>query len=718
MLHEQPFESTPRASHVFSLLRPAAIAGLALLFLSGDSMNAQATRPMTIDDLYRLRRVSDPDVSPDGSRIAYVLSSVDLDANKVTSQIWIVSTEGGPPRRLTNSLKKDRHPRFSPDGKRLLFESDRGGETQLWIIDIDGGEARPLTTLCTGAETGIWSPDGQSIAFVSSVFPEFSHLPFSESDAANRKRSKEAEENPVKAKVISRLFFRHWDEWVDGKRRHLLVIPAEGGTPRDVTPGDRDAYPTSTTFSGGDDFVFSPDSSHLIYTAVPERNEAWNTNYDLYRVPIAGGTPECLTSENLAADGVPRFSPDGSRMAYRAQRTPGYEADRWELVILPTSPSGQPQGAPLYPTRDLDQSIDEFVWLDDRSLAFTSEKQGRRVVSILSLDAGLSSLREAPLEWGSIGSISASVKASVLVGLQTAMSQPAEVVVYRRDGNILAGPTNVSQANTQALAEFDMRRPESVTVAGAEGTPMQMWILTPPGFDPAKKWPVAFIVHGGPQGASMDDWSYRWNFQLWAQQGYVVALPNPRGSTGFGQKYVDEISGDWGGKCFHDLMGGADYLESLPYVDRNRMAAAGASFGGYMMNWFAGHTDRFRTLISHCGVYNFESMYATTDELWFDEWEHGGPPWGENRESYERHSPHRFARNFRVPMLVIHGDQDFRVPVSEAYQLFTTLQRLGVESKLIEFPDEGHWISKPANGRFWHREVFTWLARFAEPGGK
>ena len=279
-------------------------------------------------------------------------------------------------------------------------------------------------------------------------------------------------------------------------------------------------------------------------------------------------------------------------------------------------------------------------------------------------------------------------------------------------GNVVI---NVSNANTKLLAELDLPRPESVKVK-VEGADMQMWVLKPPGFDPNKKWPLAYLVHGGPQGAWEDGWSYRWNPELWAAQGYVVAMPNPRGSTGFGQKFVDEISGDWGGKCFNDLMKGVEYMESQPYIDKERMAAAGASFGGYMMNWFQGHTTKFKTLICHCGVFNFDSMYATTDELWFDEWEHGGPPWGKNRESYDKFSPHKKAANFKTPMLIIHNDLDFRVPVSEGQQLFTTLQRLKIPAKFINFPDEGHWVLKPKNSEFWHKEVFAWLAKYVPPG--
>ena len=306
-----------------------------------------------------------------------------------------------------------------------------------------------------------------------------------------------------------------------------------------------------------------------------------------------------------------------------------------------------------------------------------------------------------------------------------AMDHPAEVACTRFDvspgGAGVSANANLSHANDALRAELDLPKPESVTVKGANGDPMQMWILKPPGFDPKKKWPLAFLVHGGPQGAWEDGWSFRWCPQLWAAQGYVVALPNPRGSTGFGQKYCDEITGDWGGKCFEDLMKGLEYLEQQPWIDRDRMIAAGASFGGYMVNWFAVQTPKFKAIVSHCGVYNFESMYATTDEVWFDEWEHGGPPWGKNRESYEKHSPHRYAGNlgkFKTPMLLIQNDLDFRCPVGQGIELFTALQRQGVPSRFINFPDEGHWVLKPANSKRWHEEVFAWIKKYAPPGGR
>jgi len=711
-----------------------SILFLAVLVLAAPALSQPTSttkRPMTVDDLFKFKRVADPQISPDGKWVVYSVAAIDdVATNKTSSTLWLASTDGKTRRQLTNTTKKDRQPRWSPDGKSILFVSTRSGTPQLWLIDTGGGEARQLTTISTGVSDPTWSRDGKRIAFVSAVWPEFSDKPFKESDKLNKEKMDERESNPVKARVFTRLFYRHWDEYVEDKRQHLFVCEFQDGKasePRDVTPGDYDAFPTSTTFSTTVDYTFSPDGTHLLFTAPPKEHEAWSTNYDIWRVAVDGkGKPENLTKDNLAADSGPQFSPDGKKLVYRAQRKAGYEADRWELRIVDVDGAGAFRKTPKTISHKRDLSVEEFAWeASGEGLLFLADDNGGLPLFMIStegenkLGAFFEEVRKL-LFVGSWASLSVSLNGEALALTQAQLNQPPEVVVFSQQAT-KPGIEDFSQANFNLLKELDMAQPESVTVKGADGTYMQMWILKPPNFDAKKKWPVAYLVHGGPQGAWHDGWSYRWNPALWAAQGYIVALPNPRGSTGFGQKYVDEISGDWGGKCYTDLMKGVDYLETLPYVDKDRIGAAGGSFGGYMMNWFAVNTGRFKCLITHCSVWDFDSMYSTTDELWFDEWEHGGPPWGKNRESYEKHSPHKLAANlgkFKTPMLVIHNDLDFRCPIGQGHELFTTLQRQGVPSRMVNFPDEGHWVLKPANSRRWHNEVFAWLTKYVPPGGR
>jgi dipeptidyl aminopeptidase/acylaminoacyl peptidase len=698
---------------------------------AAQAQDAMTKRPMNVEDLFAFQRIGAPNVSPDGKWAVFASSEItDSKNNKSVSRLWLVPTNGSAtPRQLTNPTAKDNNPKWSPDGRWILFESTRSGSSQIWVINPYGGEAKQLTKISTDASTATWSPDGRHIAFVSAVYPEFSSLPFAESDKANKDKAEAIAASPVKARVFKRLFYRHWDSYVEDKRQHLFVIdltedvPGElvASEPRDVTPGDRDSYPTSSTFSSTQDFSFSPDSTHLVFTAVPATDEAWSTNYDLCRVPITGGTTEwqTLTAANPAADGHPMFSSDGTKLAWRAQRKPGYEADKWEIVVAECNLDGSLAGEPSSLTPDIDLSFDEIVWRGNDQIITTAESNGSK--PIYALTVSRPNIAERAQSVGTSMNLSISADGTVLVCNNSRLSHPAEVFAVQLNEQFLrskAPGVNLSKMNEKLLAELALPAANSITVKGADDDPMQMWILTPPGYDESKKWPLAFLVHGGPQGAWSDSWSFRWNPQIWAAQGYVVAAPNPRGSTGFGQKYTDQISGDWGGRCYVDLMAGLAFIEQQAYIDTDRMFAAGASFGGYMMNWFEGNTTKFKTLVNHCGVYNFDSMYTTTEELWFDEYEHGGPPWGSNRESYEKHSPHRLAANFKTPMLIIHNDLDFRVPVSEGQQVFTALQRQGIPSKFINFPDEGHWVTKPANSRYWHNEIFLWIKEYCPPGPK
>ncbi len=685
---------------LFPLLRLVAV--LPLLAGVLPLANTAAARPMEIADLFKFHRLADPQVSPDGASVVYVTTDVVWEENTYQSDLWLVPLAGGEPRPLTASPKNESHPRFSPDGRWIAFASDRGGTSQIWLLPTDGGEARQLTTIATGAAQPVWSPDGRSLAFVSSVFPEFSALPFAESDRRNKERLDTREKSKVQARLYDSLFVRHWDSWSDGRRQHLFIVPlgadgAAAGEPRDVTPGENDAVPNSATFASGDEFAFSPDGRELVFTAppVPVREQAWLTNHDLWSVNLASGERRQLTT-NPAADGCPRFSPDGRWLAYRAQRRPGFEADRWELMLLDRA-----TGTTRSLTANFDHWVDGYVWSPDSTcLYFSSEDHATVPLWTIALDG---SAPERLVTGGVNGEISVAPTSRTLVFTRHSATRPAELQRLRLADRAVSPLTH---ANDALLAGLDLPTSESVTVAGAGGTPVQMWVTFPPGFDPAKKYPLVFWVHGGPQGADLDEWHYRWNTALWATQGYILARPNPRGSTGFGQQFTDEVTGDSAGRVYEDLMACVAYLESRPYVDADRMAAAGASYGGYMMAWFEGHTDKFKALVTHCGIYNSSSMSASTDELWFDEWDNG-IAW--KTPDFEKFSPHRFAANFRTPNLIIANELDFRCPYTEGLQLFTVLQRRGVPSKLLVFPDEGHWVYKPQNSELWHRTVFDWL---------
>ena len=654
--------------------------------------------------MFRLHRMSDPQISPDGTLVAFVVNDPVKAENYVNSDLWLVSTVGGEARKLTNSARQDRHPRWSPDGQWLAFESNRDGNFQIWLMPAAGGEARRLTSIATEATTPAWSPDGKQLAFVSAVFPEFSARPFAESDRLNREKLDAREHSKVKARLFDQLLYRHWNSWVEGKRQHVFVLPvkngAAAGEPRDVTPGENDGVPTSSTFSEGDEFAFSPDGRSLVFTAppVPLRTQAWSTNHDLFAVDLATGEKRQLTT-NPAADCTPQFSPDGKLLAYRAQARPGYEADRWQLMVLDLA-TGQSRSL----TESLDRSVHGYVWAPDGTkLYFNSADQGGTTLWSVTLQGEAGRV----LTGGTNTEASISADGSALVYTHARLNQPPEIMLWR---TAQGAPQVLTHLNDALLKDLELAVPESVTVAGAGGTSVQMWLIKPPGFDPKKKYPLVFWVHGGPQGMWGDAWSTRWNPEIWAAQGYVVSLANPRGSTGFGQKFTDEISRDWNGKVMEDLSACLAYLEKQPYIDATRMAAAGGSYGGYVMNWFEGHTDKFRCLVNHDGTYNLDSMYGTTEELWFDDWEHG-KPW-EATEQEKAASPHVYAANFKTPMLVIHGELDFRVPVSEGMQVFTALQRSGVPSKLLLFPDEGHWVLKPGNSELWHQTIFAWLAEY------
>ena len=661
------------------------------LWMSGE-LFAQK-RPFTFDEMMKVRRVSDPQLSPDGKWVAYTITVYDVEKNSKNTDIWLVPAGGGDARQMTRSPKSDERPRWSPDSKRLAFVSTRSGPSQIWILSIEAGEPTPVDTHGVEASGVLWSPDGGHLVFVSDVYPECSDA------ACNEKKEKDRESNPVKAKVLDKLLFRRWNAWKDGKRGHLFVVATAGGVPRDLTPGDADVPPFS--LGGPDDYAFSPDGKELCFVRNMDKEEALSTNSDLWVVPVEGGSEPRKITGNLAADVSPLYSPDGKFIAYRAQSRPGFESDRWQLMLLDRASS---QAKSLTPS--FDRSVDSFAWThDSQSLYVIAGDQARQPLFKVSVGGGP---LQKVVDSHTNDELQVSADGQRIVFSRQTLSVPAEIYTAQPNGTDLKPLTTTNQ---ELLSQVDLPTADSLRFAGAGGTKVQTWILKPPHFDPAKKYPLLLAIHGGPQGVWGDAMSYRWNGQVFASQGYVVMMPNPRGSTTFGQKFVDEIRDDWGGKVYEDLMKAVDHALALGYIDPNHLAAAGGSFGGYMVNWMAGHTDRFKCLISHAGVFNLTSMYGATEELWFPEWEFVGTPWT-NRATYEKWSPHQFAKNFKTAMLVIHGELDFRVPIGEGFQLFTYLQRLKVPSRMLYFPDEGHWILKPKNSQQWYKTFFEWLDRY------
>ncbi|HVF73230.1 MAG TPA: S9 family peptidase [Chthoniobacterales bacterium] len=677
-----------------------------------------AKRPFTFADMMKLKRVSSFDLSPDGKWVVFDAVDVDLEANTRISHLWIVAAAGGEARRLNQTANPEERPRFSPHGKRLIWTSKATDPTQIWICNFTpetgglDGQPQQLTSISTGADGGIWSPDGKNIVFLSSVYPE------AKDDAENKRRDEELEKSKVKAKIFTKLLYRHWTSYTGFKRSHLFVVNVEAGvapageqqnagetpasTPRDLTPGDHDVPPFN--LGGQDMYAVSPDGQELAYTSNIDEVEATSTNNEIFLVPIAGGTPKKI-STSPGNDNTPVYSPDGNHLAWRSMARAGFEADKESLIIFQRQ-TGQNRNA----TINFDRSVGSLAWTpDSKGLYFTAEERGETPIWSLPLD-GKQPKQVARLH---ADDLAFSNDGTSLFFSHVSISAPAEIArldLSAKSGGANLTPVPVTRMNEALLAQIDMQPLESFTFPGANNEPVEGFILRPPGFDSTKKYPLKFLIHGGPQGAWGNSWTYRWNAQLFAATGnYVVVMINFHGSTGYGQKFTDSISGDWGGKPYEDLIKGLDYVEkTYPFIDKNREAAMGASYGGYMANWVLGHTDRFKCIVSHDGVFNTESAYGTTEELWFTEWEFKGPPWT-NRELYRKWSPHLFADKFKTPTLVIHGQLDFRLDVSEGFQLFTTLQRLKVPSKMLYFPDEGHWVLKPQNSQLWYKTVNEWV---------
>jgi dipeptidyl aminopeptidase/acylaminoacyl peptidase len=675
--------------------------GLALSLLLGGSV-AEAKHNLTFEDLMKVQRVSDPQLSPDGKWIAYEVGVADFGANKVVKHLWLISAGGGDARQLTRGDWSDTRPRWSPDGKSLAFISTRSGKSQVWILSLDGGDPRQLTSLSTETDGVTWAAKGDTLLFTSQVYPDCAD------EECNARRLKEAADSKVKAQIFTELLFRHWDSWREGRYTHLFSVSAQGGTPRDLTPGP---YDSPTFFLGAPDgYAISPDGTEVCYTSNRSKGSAgqsaaaWTTNNDLYIVKAEGGEAQNITSANPGSDASPQYSPNGRYIAYTSQARDGYESDLFRLRVYDRETKKI-----LDLTPGFDQWVASFAWApDSNTIYFTAPDHARQPVFKTSVTAPKV---EKVLD-GMNDELSVGPEGTWGILTRTSLTRPSEV--YRADWSGGA-PIQLTHENDALLAELDMNPPEFVNTPGALGAQIQNLLVKPPGFEPGKKYPGLLLVHGGPQSAWDESWSYRWNPELFAAHGYVVLMTNFHGSTGYGQKFVEEITGDWGGAPFQDLMKATDYLASLDYVDKSRLVAAGASFGGFMINWIAGHTDRFRALVSHDGDFDNHSMAGETEELWFDEWEFKGLPWEkESLALREKWSPSNFVQNVKTPMLLVEGAKDFRVPEGQAFQLFSALQRRGIESKLLYFPDEGHWVLKPQNSQLWHKTVLEWLDEHAK----
>ncbi len=650
-------------------------------------------KPLDADALSQIQRIADPQLSPDGKTVAFAVGTPDVPNNKTLHSVWSVPLAGGEARKLADLADR---PRWSSDGKRIFYTGTSSGNSQIWSMNPDGSGASQVTRLSTEASGEIVSPDGKYLLVTSEVYPECGA-----DDACNARRLEADKNGKVQARLITNLLYRHWTSWQGKTRSHLLSIALEDNKVVDLSPGDKVVPPFS--LGGPDDYAISPDSREVCFSMNSDTVPAISTNNDLYVVPIGGGTPQKETG-SPGADNSPQYSPDGKYIAYRSQARAGYESDKWRLVVLERA-----TGRLTLPADAVDRSIESFVWSPESTrIFFGAVDRGHQSIQFVPIEGG--AVRAAVSGANTLDDLQFTPDGKTIVFTRHSGSSPVEICKASSTGGAVDQLTHL---NDDLLNQYQLTPLEDFWVTGAENTQVQSFLVKPPGFDPAHKYPVLMLIHGGPQGEWGESWTYRWNAQVFAGAGYVVVMPNPRGSVGYGQKFTDAINQDWGGKPYDDIMAVTDYVAKLPYTNADRMAAAGGSYGGYMIDWILGHTNRFKCLVSHAGVYDLRSEAESTEELWFPLWEFGGMPW-DNPEVYDKWSPSKFVTEFRTPTLVVHGELDFRIPYSQGLQLFTALQLQKVPSELLVFPDEGHWVLKPQNSALWYKTFLDWVDRWTK----
>jgi dipeptidyl aminopeptidase/acylaminoacyl peptidase len=653
-------------------------------------LDAEAKRPMKPEDLYRIKNVTDPRVSPDGKWIAFTVSVPNLKANSFNSDIWIMPVMGGDPLQLTRSPKSDHSPRWSPDGSHIAFISSRDGVSNLYLLSLIGGEAQKITDSKTDLYSPKWTRDRNFILCGSRVLPE---------GKKNIENWTKDELPKCEARTIDRLLFRQWDRWLGDKRNHVFLVTLADGSMKDLTPGDFDTPPVS--LSSDHDFDISPDGKEICFVKNIDPMLAISTNHDLFILDVETLEEKKLTS-NPALDTYPNYSPDGRYIAYAAMEKVGYEADRKVLVVY-----DRIENEHIRLTDSLDRSVEQILWRpDSKALFFTAREEGRRSVYGVDLKGDVNLI----FGDGYNGPIEVSPDGRLLVCARSYNFMPNELFSIPLEEGKASQLTSV---NADFWHELELPELEEFWFTGAENTKVHGFIQKPPGYEEGKKYPVVLTIHGGPQNMWADRFMTTWfTFQLVCSPGYVGVFINPRGSSGYGSNFREQVSQDYGGRCYKDLMNGLDYvLEHYDYVDASKLAAIGGSFGGYSVNWIMAHTDRFKCIVSHASLYNLVSFYGATEELWFPAWDMGESPWDEP-ELYAKWSPHVLAEKFKTPTLVTHGELDYRVPLVESLQLFTALQRQGIPSRLVVFPDEGHVISVPQNNVRWWREIHLWLAKY------
>ena len=697
---------------------------LAFLTLAAFSLLPSATpaqtslRPMSFEDMMQMKRLGDTAVSKDGQWLGYSVTTVNLDQNTRRAELWVQKTVGGEPIRAAVAQPGDSSIQFAPDGRSVLFLSGRENGQQVWLADFDAATGttsnpRRLTNLATEADNAIWSPDGRSVLFTSAVYPDCPAITAADlttGNACNADRDKARADSRVKAQIFTHSLYRHWNHFTGDKRSHLFLISVDGGGMRDLNPGETHDVPPFSLEGGGCGCAISPDSKELAFTVKDVPDEAISTNADIFTLDLTepSSKPKKI-STSPGGDFSPAYSPDGKWLAWRSQARAGYESDKFRLVLYDREKKTITDLLPKF-----DNWVDEFAWASDsKEIFFASAEKGESPIFVTGMDGRPGSVANG----ASFGDLHPLGDGSAVIASRMTVRDPGEVVVVRTNAAVPSGQRSnaMTHLNDAVLAHLDLPRMQSFWFTAKDGTKLQGFIIRPPGFDAGKKYPLKFLIHGGPEGNWGDDWSYRWNAELFAANGYVVVMINPRGSTGYGQAVVDGVNGDWGGKPFTDLMTGLDYAERhYSFIDRMRECALGASYGGYMANWVLGHSNRFKCIVTHDGMFNPESAYGSTEELWFNEWEFRGKPWDyygkpDSENPYRKWSPALAAKNFKTPTLVVHGQLDYRLDVSEGFQLFDTLQRLGVPSKMLYFPDEGHWVLKPQNSQLWWKTVNDWV---------